>query len=61
MSNPELMDALAALAADKGVSVDTLFQALPFRDDAANRFAVFGDHDALTAFDLGHVFTQIFL
>jgi N utilization substance protein A len=28
MSNPELMDALAALAADKGVSVDTLFGAL---------------------------------
>jgi N utilization substance protein A len=28
MSNPELMDALAALAVDKGVSVDTLFGAL---------------------------------
>src|SRR3954469_1635080 len=28
MSNPELMDALAALAADKGVTVDTLFSAL---------------------------------
>jgi N utilization substance protein A len=28
MNNPELMDALAALAADKGVSVDTLFGAL---------------------------------
>ena len=28
MSNPELMDALVALAADKGVSVDTLFGAL---------------------------------
>jgi N utilization substance protein A len=28
MSNPELMDALAALAVDKGVTVDTLFAAL---------------------------------
>src|SRR4051795_6770329 len=28
MSNPELMDALSALAADKGVTVDTLFAAL---------------------------------
>jgi N utilization substance protein A len=28
MNNPELMDALAALAADKGVTVDTLFSAL---------------------------------
>ena len=28
MSNPDLMDALQALAADKGISVDTLFTAL---------------------------------
>ncbi|MCU0268327.1 MAG: transcription termination factor NusA [Acidimicrobiales bacterium] len=35
MSNPELMDALAALAADKGVSVDTLFQALADALDSA--------------------------
>ena len=28
MNNPDLMEALAALAADKGVSVDTLFAAL---------------------------------
>ena len=28
MSNPDMMEALQALAADKGISVDTLFRAL---------------------------------
>ena len=28
MSNPDLMDALQALAADRGISIDTLFGAL---------------------------------